>query len=138
MYTTLWSSLAMTTARKVYIVEHLDDELGPWSELEYMTIAKESEVAGARFCLSSVPSALDLPATLRDIPGFTAEGSSVETLYAAEKARVCLLDPSATRELSPADGDDFDIFLFGGILGTSNHDDYTPRSNELADLGCRR
>lgn len=34
-----------------------------------------------------------------------------------DKSRVCLLDPSATKELSPEDGETFDVFLFGGILG---------------------
>lgn len=104
-------------AAKTYIVEHLDDELGPWSELEYITIARESHQAGSKFCLSSVPPSLDLPEALRAVPGFTADGQSVETLYAEDKSRVCLLDPSASKELSPEDGGIFDVFLFGGILG---------------------
>tara|TARA_R110002060_G_scaffold36995_1_gene48004 strand:+ start:1500 stop:1847 length:348 start_codon:yes stop_codon:yes gene_type:complete len=102
---------------KTYIVEHLDDELGPWSELEYVTIAKESHQAGAKFCLSSVPPSLVLPEALKAVPGFTADGNSVETIYANDKSKVCLLDPSATKELSPKDGEIFDVFLFGGILG---------------------
>ena len=105
-------------ASKTYIIEHLDDELGPWSELEYITIAKESHQAGAKFCLSSVPPTLILPAALKHVSGFTANEQSVETIYAEDKSRVCLLDPSATKELSPEDGDTFDVFLFGGILGT--------------------
>jgi ribosome biogenesis SPOUT family RNA methylase Rps3 len=56
-------------ARKTYIVEHLDEELGPWSELEYVTIAKESHQAGSEFCLSSVPSSLALPDVLQAVPG---------------------------------------------------------------------
>ena len=102
---------------KTYIVEHLDDELGPWSELEYLTIAKESNEAGARFCLSSIPPSLALPPALKAVPGFTAETRSVETIYADSKPRVCLLDPSAKKELSPEDGELFDTYLFGGILG---------------------
>ncbi|RDW61096.1 putative DUF431 protein [Coleophoma cylindrospora] len=117
---------------KTYIVEHLDDELGPWSELEYITIAKESHEAGSKFCLSSVPPALELPAVLTAVPGFTADGSSVETLYAEDKARVCLLDPSATKELSPEDGEIFDVFLFGGILGDDPPRD---RTSELRKKG---
>ena len=105
-------------ASKTYIVEHLDDELGPWSELEYVTIARESNEAGASFCLSSVPPLLSLPEALKSVPGFTADGRSVEVLYANDKSRVCLLDPSAAKELSPEDGDAFDVFLFGGILGS--------------------
>jgi ribosome biogenesis SPOUT family RNA methylase Rps3 len=104
-------------AGKTYIVEHLDEELGPWSELEYLTIAKESNQAGAKFCLSSIPPSLTLPEALKTVPGFTADGRSVETLYADNKSRVCLLDPAATKELSPEDGETFDVFLFGGILG---------------------
>ncbi len=69
------------------------------------------------FCLTSVPASLVLPEALKVVPGFTADGRSVETIHAEDKARVCLLDPSATNELSPADGDRFDVFLFGGILG---------------------
>jgi ribosome biogenesis SPOUT family RNA methylase Rps3 len=102
---------------KTYIVEHLDDELGPWSELEYITIAKESHEAGAKFCLSSVPPSLAMPEVLKKVPGFTADGQSVEAIYADSKACVCLLDPSATKELTPEDGELFDVYLFGGILG---------------------
>lgn len=38
----------MASTGKTYIVEHLDDELGPWSKLEYMTIARESHDNGAK------------------------------------------------------------------------------------------
>jgi ribosome biogenesis SPOUT family RNA methylase Rps3 len=107
----------MATSTKTYVVEHLDDELGPWSELEYLTIAKESHEAGSKFCLSSLPEKLALPEKLIAVPGFVAENRSVEVLFADTKNRVCLLDPSATKELSPADGELFDVFLFGGILG---------------------
>jgi ribosome biogenesis SPOUT family RNA methylase Rps3 len=109
--------LSSKMAEKTYIVEHLDDELGPWSELEYITIARESHEAGAKFCLSSIPPSLVLPDVLKAVPGFTADGRSVESLYAEDKSRVCLLDPAATKELSPEDGQIFDVFLFGGILG---------------------
>ena len=119
MVDALWHRLSTKMSGKTYIVEHLDEELGPWSELEYVTIAKESHQAGSEFCLSSVPPTLALPESLKAVPGFTADGRSVETIYAEDKSRICLLDPSATKELTPEDGDIFDIFLFGGILGES-------------------
>ena len=106
-------------AGKTYVVEHLDDELGPWSGLEYLTIAKESHESGAQFYLSSVPTSLVLPEPLKSSPGLIVEGQSVEILFADQKSRVCLLDPAASKELSPEDAELFDIFLFGGILGTS-------------------
>lgn len=108
----------MAPSSKTYIVEHLDTELGPWSELEYLAIARESQDAGAKFCLSSLPEEFKVPDELREIPAFTAETRGVEELYAADKSRVCLLDPAAANDLSPEDGDKFDVFLFGGILGT--------------------
>jgi len=102
---------------KTYVVEHLDQELGPWSVLEYAAIAQESHDARAKFCLSSVPQALRLPPELQDIKGLVVEYRSVEVVYGKQKNRVCLLDPAASKELSPGDGEAFDVFLFGGILG---------------------
>ena len=107
----------MASTGKTFIVEHLDDELGPWSELEYLAIAKETQASNGTFILSSLPPAFKTPSTLLEVPAFKAEHRGVEELYAADKARVCLLDPAAAKDLSPADGDTFDVFLFGGILG---------------------
>ena len=107
----------MTAQVKLYIVEHLDPELGPWSTLEYQTIAKESVDSGASFCLSSVPRDLAVPEDLLRAPGFELSHQSVEDLYSTTKDRVCLLDPSAKLELCPDDGSRFDVYLFGGILG---------------------
>ena len=100
-----------------YIVEHLDPELGPWSTLEYRSIAQESAEAGVRFILSSVPKVLSLPIELQDHQTLTIEHLNVEELFHEDKGRVCLLDPAAAVELSPEDGAKFDVFLFGGILG---------------------
>ncbi|KAJ5151819.1 hypothetical protein N7492_010114 [Penicillium capsulatum] len=99
-----------------FVVEHLDPELGPWSALEYACIARESHDRGARFLLSSVPAALQMPADLAATRGLEVEQRSVEEIFADRKDRVCLLDPAAQEELSPTDGDTFDVFLFGGIL----------------------
>jgi hypothetical protein len=109
--------LNMASQGKTYIVEHLDPELGPWSELEYMAIAQETQAAGGKFCLSSLPLAFKVPEALAAVPSFVPETRGVEELYASDKARVCLLDPAAAKDLSPEDGDAFDAFLFGGILG---------------------
>lgn len=108
-----------TQSPKAFVVEHLDPELGPWSALEYAAIARESYASGARFLLSSVPAELQMPTELAANPGLEVEQRSVEDIFADRKDRVCLLDPSATTELSPEDGDIFEVFLFGGILGTN-------------------
>lgn len=102
-----------------FVVEHLDPELGEWSALEYEAIATESAQAGVNFYLSSVPESLSLPPKLKNAPGFEMERRGVEEIYASNKDRVCLLDPAAEKELDPRDVKVFDVFLFGGILGTS-------------------
>lgn len=109
----------MAAAQKRFIVEHLDPELGPWSELEYIAIASESQESGSQFVLSSLPPDFKVPAQLEGIPAFSAERRGVEELYAEDKSKVCLLDPAAAKDLSPEDGDTFEAFLFGGILGMS-------------------
>jgi ribosome biogenesis SPOUT family RNA methylase Rps3 len=48
------------------------------------------------------------------------------------QSRVCLLDPRATKVLSPEDADLFDVFLYGGILGDDPPRD---RTGELRKLG---
>jgi ribosome biogenesis SPOUT family RNA methylase Rps3 len=107
--------MSTTSQAKIFVVEHLDPELEEWSALEYAAIAKESLAAGAQFRLSSVPQSLILPDILRSSSGLIVEHDSVEDLF--ENHEVCLLDPAATNELSPDDGEKFRIFLFGGILG---------------------
>lgn len=100
------------------VVEHLDPELGTWSALEYGCIARESHAAGSRFLLSSVPKSLQMPDDLAATKGLEVEHRSVEEVFSDRQSKICLLDPSAKVELSPADGDTFEVFLFGGILGT--------------------
>ncbi|KAI0389538.1 DUF431-domain-containing protein [Xylariaceae sp. FL0594] len=117
---------------KTYIVEHLDPELGPWSELEYVAIARETARAGGTFILSSMPRELreNLPAKLKQeeealgggnegASSFRPETKGVEELYPSpeERKRVCLLDPRAEKDINPDDRALFDVFLFGGILG---------------------
>ncbi|KAK4180564.1 hypothetical protein QBC36DRAFT_384275 [Triangularia setosa] len=117
---------------KTYIVEHLDEELGPWSELEYITIARESQETGSKFFLSSLHPQFKVPEALAAIPSFTAERRGVEELYADKKSRVCLLDPQGKSDLAPEDADNFDVFLFGGILGDDPPRD---RTSELRAKG---
>ena len=106
-----------TSTSKTFVVEHLDPELEAWSALEYETIAQETVEAGARFILSSVLPTLQIPRQLQDVVGMQIETRGVEVLFEACKDRVCLLDPGAAQELGPDDAHEFDVFLFGGILG---------------------
>ncbi|KAF2437303.1 DUF431-domain-containing protein [Karstenula rhodostoma CBS 690.94] len=117
---------------KIFVVEHLDEELEAWSSLEYVTIASECHATGAQFLLSSVPTSLKLPSNLQQAKGLNVETRGIEEIYADKKDKVCLLDPSASKDLGPEDGDTFDIFLFGGILGDDPPRD---RTSELRKKG---
>merc|ERR1712169_162430 len=122
----------MSGTTKTFIVEHLDPELGPWSELEYIAFAKESQATNTAFILSSLPDGFRVPAALQDVEAFTAEKRGVEELYAGKKEKVCLLDPATAKDLCPEDGDAFEAFLFGGILGDDPPRD---RTSELRKKG---
>ncbi|KAF2204712.1 DUF431-domain-containing protein [Delitschia confertaspora ATCC 74209] len=119
-------------AVKTFVVEHLDPELEDWSSLEYGAIASECHDAGAKFLLSSVPTSLKLPQNLQGARGLTVETRGIEEIYADRKDKVCLLDPAASKDLSPEDGNTFEIFLFGGILGDDPPRD---RTSELRKKG---
>lgn len=117
-------SRSINSKSYTYVVEHLEPDLEGWSALEYASIAKESYSAGSQFILSSVPSNFKLPPQLQELEGkeLRIECRSVENLFDGKEGRigpekVCLLDPKAELELSPADTERFDVFLFGGILG---------------------
>ncbi|ERF74589.1 hypothetical protein EPUS_00719 [Endocarpon pusillum Z07020] len=105
----------------MFIIEHLDPELGDWSALEYRTIAKECRETKNQFILCSVLQDFVVKAEGLSLGDVVAK--RVEELFPPEERdgrrgrRVCLLDPQAKKELSPEDGDLFEGFLFGGILG---------------------
>ncbi|KAJ9501474.1 hypothetical protein H2202_003268 [Exophiala xenobiotica] len=125
----------MSDPKYIFVVEHLDPELGPWSALEYKTIAKESRQSGCHFVLSSVPqSLLETSPDVKELQsvGGEARTDSIETYYAHKKAKICLLDPGAEQELNPSDCQVFDVFLFGGILGDDPPRD---RTSELRKKG---
>ncbi|KAJ1333817.1 putative SAM-dependent RNA methyltransferase [Microdochium nivale] len=135
--------MASKGSGKTYIVEHLDPELGPWSELEYICIGQDSQKSGSRFFLSSLPDEFRVPEKLGTLEAFTPEKRSVEDMYPPPplgeassagdvKNQVCLLDPAAKKDLSPEDGDKFGVFLFGGILGDDPPRD---RTSELRKKG---
>ncbi|KAL3489750.1 SAM-dependent RNA methyltransferase [Aspergillus germanicus] len=126
------SDKTSSTPPVTIVVEHLDPELGVWSALEYGCIARESHESGSKFLLSSVPTSLQMPDELAATEGLEVEHRSIEEVFADRKSKVCLLDPSAKVELSPADGDHFEVFLFGGILGDDPPRD---RTSELRKKG---
>lgn len=120
-----------------YVVEHLDPELEAWQHLEYNTIAIECEQSGSEFILSGRPSELAAEPALRDV--VTTSDSTEQLLQDAgiPKTRACLLDPKGEKDLSPADGDLFSVFVFGGILGDDPPRDRTAELRAKGFVGRR-
>ncbi|TKA42415.1 hypothetical protein B0A54_06865 [Friedmanniomyces endolithicus] len=107
-----------TPKKHTFIVEHLDPELEQWQALEYKCIYQECKDSGANFILSGVANASETQKQL-GLPSDAVQKQSIEALYSSPEARqrVCLLDPKGEQDISPEDGELFDVFLFGGILG---------------------
>ena len=115
------------------IVEHLDPELEDWQALEYQCIAEECKATNFTFLLSGLQSATEKGNQL-GLPASNLTERSVESVFSSrdERQRVCLLDPKATLDLSTNDAEEFDVFLFGGILG-----DDPPRGTQHMNRGGR-
>lgn len=102
----------------------LEPEMGEWSQLEYAIIGSECSTSGSQFYLTSVPASLvdNFPPALKvytDSGRLIVTPTEVSQLPGIQSDRVCLLDPAAKVELAPEDGEKFDWYVFGGILGRS-------------------
>ena len=86
------------------------------TQLEYANIL--SHVGKDRLFLTHVDKDLlsRLPARIAPGSGIISTEKAVLQLEGVDVTRVILLDPAATQELKPEDGDHFDYLLFGGIL----------------------
>lgn len=100
--------------------------IGPSSQLHFTSLSSSSIPPLEEYLKRTTPSTSS-KAHLHTEPIL----SLVEKL-GSTSARVCLLDPKAPKELSPEDGETFDIFLYGGILGDDPPRD---RTGELRKLG---
>ena len=87
--------------------------IGPSSQLHFTSLSSSSIPPLQKYLEETTPSSSS-KAHLHTEPILTL----VEKL-GSTSARVCLLDPRAPKELAPEDGETFDIFLYGGILGAS-------------------
>lgn len=112
-----------------YIIEHMEDGFSEWVILEYAQVLRD--VGPENLILSSLPAGtteesipkklldMGLQWTTKDLVHIHEDIATVEPM---KNGRVCLLDPRATSDLQPSEANDFDFFVFGGILG-----DHPPR-----------
>ena len=109
------------------IIEHLEPEMHEWCIIEYTRV---SNIVGKdNFILTNVPE--NDVKTVESIAEVHTE--SIEELEFKNK-NLCILDPNAEKLLNP--DDNFDYYVFGGILGD---DPPSPRTkDELKVKGERR
>lgn len=112
-----------------YIIEHMEEGFSEWVILEYSQILRD--VGAENLVLSSLPKSTtekDIPEKLLSLGlrWTTSDLKSIDEdfkdLSPLKDGRVCLLDPRAAIDLQPEDAEEFDYFVFGGILG-----DHPPR-----------
>ncbi|GAA5989565.1 hypothetical protein JCM11641_004599 [Rhodosporidiobolus odoratus] len=112
-----------------YVIEHMEEDnfdttFPHWISLEYNQMIKLANPSQVVFSSLSPNSVASLGEQLKNRgakeDSFVASTKSVRELM-EEKGipldKVCLLDPRAEKEIAPEDANEFDWFLFGGILG---------------------
>ena len=90
-----------------FVIEHLEPKLYAWCLLEYKHI---SQIVGkGNLIFTNIKSGAEKLKKLGEV-----KGQSVKVL---KLKNTCVLDPSATKSLSPKEASKYDYFIFGGILG---------------------
>jgi ribosome biogenesis SPOUT family RNA methylase Rps3 len=97
-----------------YIIEHMDKRLYKWSLLEYTHLA---QIVGRKKLIFSNIKTASQQEKLKALGNI--EKKSVTQL---NLSKACVLDPHATKLLTPEDSKKFEYFIFGGVLG-----DHPPR-----------
>lgn len=103
----------------VFIIEHLEPELGKWCLIEYEHISKT--VGKSNLWFTNVRKKSDIDKLSKFGKVFSDSVSKLKL------GNACVLDPEAKETLTSKDK--FDYYIFGGILG-----DYPPRKRTGAEL----
>lgn len=122
-----------------YIIEHMEEGFSEWVVLEYSQII--NDVGKENLVLTSLPASTteaDIPKALLDLGLQWTTDECVTIDGGIDSKRVCLLDPAAKEELVPEDGEKFDYFVFGGILGSHPRIDRTGLLREKYGFAGRR
>ncbi len=105
----------------IYIIEHLEPKLWDWCILEYEHISQT--VGKENLWFTNI---LDK----KEAKILSKFGKVFEKRVCDLNLRgICILDPESNNLLEPADKNNFQYFVFGGILG-----DYPPRKRTKEEL----
>jgi ribosome biogenesis SPOUT family RNA methylase Rps3 len=91
----------------VFVIEHLEPEMYPWCVIEYTHMSQR--VGKTNLMFTNVTKGAGKIKALGDI--------RKESIQEIPLKKACVLDPSATKLLTPEEAKKFDYFIFGGILG---------------------
>ncbi|KAF9997134.1 hypothetical protein BGZ80_009764 [Entomortierella chlamydospora] len=115
---------------KNYIIEHMEEGMHEWCKLEYEHMISVCGPDHVYFTALTPRTLAGMPETLSKAHCHTEDILTMGDRIPHKK--VCLLDPASPHVLSPEDGETYDFFLFGGILGDDPPRD---RTGELRKLG---
>lgn len=111
----------MTISKTVYVIEHLESRVWRWCEIEYKSI---SEIVGREnLWFTNVKNGSKI---LENYGKVFKESVSKLGL---DLKKVCVLDPASNVALKTTDKNEFEYYVFGGILG-----DYPPRERTRVEL----
>ncbi|KAF8975202.1 hypothetical protein BGZ46_009355 [Entomortierella lignicola] len=113
-----------------YIIEHMEEGMHEWCKLEYEHMVQVCGPDHVYFTALTPTTLAGMPDSLKSAHCHTEDILTMGDRIPHEK--VCLLDPASPHVLSPEDGDKYEFFLFGGILGDDPPRD---RTGELRKLG---
>ncbi|MGB9675057.1 MAG: SAM-dependent methyltransferase [Candidatus Nanoarchaeia archaeon] len=102
-----------------YIIEHLEPKLYPWCFLEYKHISKIVGKGALIFSNTKNLSQREVK-KLEKLGKVWLESISNKFLNKflnIKHTNACILDPNATKELTPKIAKQYNYFIFGGILG---------------------
>lgn len=103
----------------IFIIEHLDKEIGEWHIIEYGHI---SEIVQGKVWFTNVKD--------KDFDKLEGFGKVIsDSVKDIKLDNICVLDPESNKTLSPEEASGFDYFVFGGILG-----DYPPKKRTKEEL----
>lgn len=107
--------------KQIYIIEHLEPELGKWCLIEYAHISKI--VGKNNLYFTNITNNKDARKLSKLGKVFK------ESVSKLNLANSCVLDPEAEKTLEPREAKKFQFFIFGGILG-----DFPPRKRTEIEL----
>ncbi|MEK6847068.1 MAG: SAM-dependent methyltransferase [Nanoarchaeota archaeon] len=104
--------------KQIIIIEHLEPKLWPWCKIEYESISKIIHKSNLWFTNIKNSNFLKKIGKV-----------SKKSIKEINLENACVLDPNASKKLTPKEAKKFKYFIIGGILG-----DYPPRKRTKKEL----